>query len=113
MSATDKALQLSMKEQAQYRCAGFVQAEIEKYADEIKEERKSLGVGAQANGFDASDNEDEGDPKSKPKANGHASKQLHDNGLSLTLLSVASYYPDSPGTRVRDKFYYCCLHPST
>jgi len=58
-------LHLTMDDETQYRCAGFVQAEIEKYADETKEEREV--VEDKSDGSDAGSGSETEAPNNKAK----------------------------------------------
>ncbi|KAI0827388.1 hypothetical protein BC628DRAFT_1369278 [Trametes gibbosa] len=59
------ALPLSLDDEVQHRCAGFVQAEIERYADEIAESEPAEEHGSDEESDDQEDDEPEEQPKGK------------------------------------------------
>lgn len=63
------ALPLSLDDEVQYRCAGFVQAEIERYAEEIFEETPE---GQASSGEEDEDEEEE--PEAEEPAKGKKSR---------------------------------------
>ena len=70
------ALPLSLDDEAQFRCAGFVQAEIERYVDELGED-----VSVHADESDKDDDETDGnqsgdDGAAKPKKTKKPVKKL-------------------------------------
>lgn len=62
-------LAISLDDQAQYRCAGFVQAEIERYADELEDLAPDAEEeGSQDGGSDAEDSENDAGPSKRKKS---------------------------------------------
>lgn len=58
------ALALTLNDETQYRCAGFVQAEIERYAEELSE---SGHTDQEDNEIDSEQDQSEDDEQAKPK----------------------------------------------
>ncbi|KAI0672301.1 hypothetical protein C8Q78DRAFT_1026321 [Trametes maxima] len=58
------ALPLSLDDEVQYRCAGFVQAEIERYAEEIAEAAPEEEAGSDE---DSDEQEEQSEPEEQPK----------------------------------------------
>lgn len=75
-----------MSDEVQYRCAGFVQAEIDRYAEELEADRPLRDVNSDDDGDISSDNSDVEKDKDKDKANKAAAakakkkKDLADRG---------------------------------
>jgi len=51
------SLALSLDDEVQYRCAGFIQAEIERYAEELDESTPSNDKGSDADESNESEND--------------------------------------------------------
>lgn len=64
-------LKLTLDEQVQWRCAGFMQAEIEKFA----EEKLDLTASQQTDGSDDEDEDDDEDAPKKKKKGGKKKKE--------------------------------------
>lgn len=63
------SLALSLDDEVQYRCAGFIQAEIERYAEELGEATSEV-----QNGSDDDDASSESEDESAPAAKGKKAK---------------------------------------
>ena len=66
------SLVLTMSDEVQYRCAGFVQAEIERYAEDLSEAREAKDV---ANGDSSSLSSDSELESLPPAESGRGKKQ--------------------------------------
>ncbi|KZV96026.1 hypothetical protein EXIGLDRAFT_833952, partial [Exidia glandulosa HHB12029] len=66
-TAPSSVLHLTMDEQTQYRCAGFVQAEIERYADEVHPDGEAQNGDNTEGSAAGSGSETEGPSKAKEK----------------------------------------------
>ena len=75
------SLALSLDDEVQYRCAGFIQAEIERYAEELGESTASEHKGSDVN--ETSESEDDDAPQVKGKK-GKGKKPVKDDELPGT-----------------------------
>lgn len=74
---------LTLDEEVQYRCAEFIQAEIERYAEDTEELSPPP-----SDASDNSDTEKESDGDRRPKHKGDKSKHSTQNGLSSKIYSL-------------------------
>jgi cohesin complex subunit SA-1/2 len=75
------SLALSLDDEVQYRCAGFIQAEIERYAEQLDESTASHDKGSNVD--ESSQSEDDGAPLAKAKK-GRGKKPTKDDELLST-----------------------------
>ncbi len=81
-------LALTLEDETQYRCAGFVQAEIERYAEELDELSPPSEEGSDENDSDGQETENEAQPKAKKskKAKGKQRVRSESPGIVNHLL---------------------------
>lgn len=97
-------LQLVMAEEVQYRCAGFIEAEIERYADDKMDLSASQEASHEMSDEDEEeDTEDNAEGKVKRKPRGGRRKRMADDGSSLapspTHLDPHTSLPLKPNDR--------------
>lgn len=61
------SMALEVDEEMQYRLEGFIEAEVERYADELAEADEEGGMPSDNEGTVRGDSDDEGTQKKKPK----------------------------------------------
>jgi cohesin complex subunit SA-1/2 len=80
-------LSLSMDDEVQYRCAGFVQAEIERYAEELEPDRPAKAAESD-DGFSSQSEDDDNPDTGQGKRGKHDGKKSgEDEGICLLLFS--------------------------
>lgn len=89
-ASPDPLLALALADEVQYRCAGYIEAEIERFADELEDlsdEEESVRAGSEG-----SDEEDTQTIKKRKRATNGAAKPKphHSNGI-CSLTSRRSY----------------------
>ena len=79
------ALAMTMDDEVQYRCAGYVQAEIERYADEIDGSASAAENEKQDGGSDSSDDDHEHEEKKAAQGKGKGkAKRAKTGGRDLS-----------------------------
>lgn len=89
------SLPLSLDDEVQYRCAGFIQAEIERYGDELDDGASAPDKGSEDDEDESDGSQSEGDGRGKASKNnvskGKPSARKSPSGEKYFLTIISTY----------------------
>lgn len=89
------ALHMALADQVQWRCAGFVQAEIDRYAEELAEAGEALSEDGADGSSDLSEQDDDDDDEGAGKKVKSKAKNSKSSGKKSAAPEGASHAPFS------------------